>query len=59
VKQLRPRRASAVERVHPDADQPLVRVVVNRSEDTIRRARPILIRRLERHTALAAGRPGE
>ena len=37
VQQLGARRASAVERVHPDANQPLVRVVVNRSEDTIPR----------------------
>jgi hypothetical protein len=54
MKQLRACRASAVERVRPCADQPLVRLVVDRGEDLIGRARPILIRRLERHSARAA-----
>jgi len=54
VKQLRVCRAGTVERVCPDIDQPLVRFVIDRREDAIGRARPILVRRLERHTGLAA-----
>ena len=54
MKHLGARHARTVERVHPDIDQPLVRVVIDRGEDTIGRARPVFVRRLERQTALAA-----
>ena len=52
MKQLGARRAGTLERVRPDLDQPLVRVVVDRGEHAIGRARPVLVGGLERHAAL-------
>jgi hypothetical protein len=54
MKQVRVCHASTDKRIRPHPNQPLVRIVIDRGEDTVRRARPILVRRLERHSALAS-----